>query len=111
MDIAKTLSGNSDYSPSVRKFLAANGEKNVVNFLVCRAPVQSAISSVLNVISLGQFNAAEAGYDKFYHLSLVGTFEDGSKFSIEKLAQISIKTYWSASWGADFECEYRKAVA
>lgn len=87
------MKGTKNYSPSARSYIEKNGGKDVVSFLVCRAPVNSMITGALNLISLGKFEEAQAekGYDKFYHLSLVGTYADGKKFLIEKLSQVNIK--------------------
>ena len=91
--LPEVFQGNKNYSPSVRRYLEANGNKKIVSLLVVRAPVQSAITTALSWLSLGKFEEAQKkeGYDHFYHLSLIGTYEDGSKVMMEKLAQISIK--------------------
>ena len=68
--LPNVLKGTKNYSPSARKYIAANGGKEVVSFIVCREPVNSAITGALNLISLGKFKEEQQkkGYDKFYHL-------------------------------------------
>jgi hypothetical protein len=84
------LQGNKDYSPSVRKYLAKNGGKKVVSFVIGRSPVKGSTQQLLQLISLGKFNESQKklGYDHFYHLFLIGTFENGQHFRLEKLSKI-----------------------
>lgn len=84
--------GTKNYSPSVRKYLTTNGAKKLASFLIMREPVPQHVESMLNLISLGKFKESQAklGYDHFFHLSLIGTFEGGGSVKIEKNAQISI---------------------
>ena len=61
------------YPPSARQELERFADWVVTSLTVRRDPVQSAINSALNVVSLGQWNKSRAdqGIDKLYHLGLV----------------------------------------
>ena len=91
----RELQGTQDYSPSVRRFLQQHGEETILQMQVIRKPVMSAITGVLNIISLGAFNkqAKKYGYDKFFHLGLMVKLSNGGYFRIEKLSQIAVSPW------------------
>jgi hypothetical protein len=62
----------NDFSPSVRGLLGFIGDKPVVQMFVRRDPIQSALNTALNFISLGKWNTVrdKYGFDKFFHLRL-----------------------------------------
>jgi len=62
----------NDFSPSVRGLLGFIGDKPVVQMFVRRDPIQSALNTALNFISLGKWNEVrnKYGFDKFFHLRL-----------------------------------------
>ncbi len=59
--------------PYIRKFLETHGNNLITAISVCRVPINSIINSVLNVISLGQFNKIKnkLHYDDMFHLYLL----------------------------------------
>ena len=61
-----------DFSPSVRRLLEAYGNRPIVRMFVRRDPIQSALDTALNFISIGSWSSLKDkyGYDKFYHLQL-----------------------------------------
>lgn len=61
-----------DFSPSVRRLLQAYGNRPIVRMFVRRDPIQSALDTALNFISIGSWSSLKDkyGYDKFYHLQL-----------------------------------------
>jgi hypothetical protein len=61
-----------DFSPRVRQLLDDYGNRPIVRMFVRRDPIQSAIDTALNFISIGSWNVLKQkyGYDTFYHLQL-----------------------------------------
>lgn len=61
-----------DLPPKVRQLLGAYGNRPIVRMFVRRDPIQSAIDTALNFISIGSWNSLKQkyGYDTFYHLQL-----------------------------------------
>ena len=61
-----------DFSPRVRQLLQDYGNRPIVRMFVRRDPIESAINTALNVISMGSWNSLKQkyGYDTFYHLQL-----------------------------------------
>ena len=61
------------YSPPVRQFLEGHEGEAIQSLVVRRAPIQSALHTALQAVTLGRWNAAraKAGYDKLFHLSLI----------------------------------------
>ena len=61
-----------DLSPKVRQLLQDYGDRPIVRMFVRRDPIQSAIDTALNFISIGSWNVLKQkyGYDTFYHLQL-----------------------------------------
>ena len=62
----------NDFSPSVRGLLGHIGNKTITQMFVRRDPIQSALNTALNFISLGKWNQVKDkyGFDKFFHLRL-----------------------------------------
>ena len=84
--ISQVITGSTDYSPSVRKILEAEGNNLVHKIVVGRTPVQQAITMALNAVSLGQFqtNQDRLNYDKLFHLFSEITLENGHQVRVEK---------------------------
>lgn len=86
------------YPPDVRNILGRFGSGQVYHITLCREPVKSYINTVLNIISLGSWNAAKnkMNYDKMFHLSMIVdlAMPEGSKVSlkIEKNEVINMTT-------------------
>ena len=84
--------GRDDYPPSVRRLLAANGNKKIVSAIINRKPVDKKLSGLLNVLSLGQFkkNIDSEPYDDLFHLSISLRTEDGNNILTEKIEVINL---------------------
>lgn len=78
--------GRNDYPPKVRSLLAKYGDEVLVSAMVRRNPVQSALITALNVLSLGEFKKRlkDTPYDSLFHLQFYFTTESGKKFVVEK---------------------------
>lgn len=83
---SKIVTGSTDFSPSVRKILDAEGNNLIQSIVVGRTPVNSAITMALNAVSQGQFqkNQDALNYDKLFHLFSEITLADGSQVRVEK---------------------------
>jgi hypothetical protein len=81
------------FNPSIKKLLSQHGEKKIESITIYRKPIQSIINTVLNTLSLGQFNKnlKESNYDKLFHLYMIVTLSYDEWFIIEKNERINIK--------------------
>ena len=63
----------TQYPPRVQEFLNRYGNMSISNITLRRAPIKSAINTMLNFLSFGKWNELRKkyGYDTFYHLSMV----------------------------------------
>jgi hypothetical protein len=62
-----------DFPPAVRRMIEEYGNLPIVRMFVRRDPIQSALDTALNFISMGSWSSLKDkfGYDKFYHLQLM----------------------------------------
>lgn len=72
MNVFRGKAPRLDLPPPVRRLLEAYGNRPIVRMFVRRDPIESAINTALNVISMGSWNSLKQkyGYDTFYHLQL-----------------------------------------
>lgn len=86
------LFGRSRYPPQVREWLKNNGNKQIIELKLYRAPIQSVVKSFLNMLTLGQIkrNIDMMHYDNIYHLALCITLDDNRKYLLEKNHVIQI---------------------
>lgn len=85
--VKQLVSGVREFaSPPLRHYLEKYGEEKINAIKVCRRPIKSAIESVLNVLSFGQYNANKNAlqYDKMFHLFLVIQFRNHQVVKLEK---------------------------
>lgn len=77
--------------PDVRKFLELHGNEQITSLKAKRVPVESAVQSVLNVVSFGALKKAvkELGYDNIFHLSIV----INDKYELDKREVITVRKY------------------
>jgi hypothetical protein len=84
-DTAKEVS--SQYPPDVKNIISRHGSHKIVNIKLCREVVSKNIELLLKAIA-GPNTWEEAkrknGFDKFYHLFMIVTMENGSKLHVEK---------------------------
>ncbi len=78
--------------PAVRNLLAKHGAEKIKSIDVARVPVNSVITNILNIISLGQLeqNKQMLNYDQIYHLYLIIGLESGHKFKIERNESVNV---------------------
>lgn len=80
--------------PRVRSFLRNFGDQKITGMKLVRKPIEGKIKQIINIASLGQFqaNLKSAQYDEIFHLSIdiEFGFDPKKAAKIEKLARISI---------------------
>lgn len=101
-----SLSPRQGPSPSVRAFLEKYGEAKVLSVKVARKPISSAITKVLDLMSLGKFSKQQAklGYDSLFHLYVyVNINLNGRAMTIrlEKNAVVSMQLVTSLPSASD----------
>ena len=77
----------SQYPPQVKSVLLRHGDHKIVDIKLCKEVVSANTEFLLKALS-GSNTWEEAkkkyGFDKFYHLFMIATLEDGTKLHIEK---------------------------
>lgn len=75
-----------NYPPSSRATIQKYGSWRIIGLQIRRDPVQSAIHTAFNILSMGKWDKArrDENYDRLFHLGLVATLENdcGSKHDI-----------------------------
>jgi hypothetical protein len=81
-----------NYNPSSRKVLAKYGNMNVKKLDVCRKPINQNITALLKLYNktLGRGTGM---HDRFFHLFLVATLENGTKIGIEKNHVLNVEIF------------------
>lgn len=89
-DVFKGIRNN--LPPSVRRFLEQYGDELIQNIMIRRDPIQSALNTAFELITLGQWSKAKSKekYDDLFHLGLVLTLSSGKQILIEKNEVINI---------------------
>lgn len=87
-DAATWLFG--DATTKVKNFLKAHGDEEIESVELGRVPIQSAISTVMNLISQGEYNKQmdKKGYDAFFHLFII----INDKYRLEKNQNVNVIT-------------------
>jgi hypothetical protein len=93
--ITGAIMGRNDYPPAERSIIDRYGNQKIVKICIYREKLDKSINTLVNVISLGQFNKVknEYGYDHFYHLMMVVTLENNVPILIEKNEVINLHEY------------------
>ena len=86
-----TLRNPTINPPAVRKFLDIHGTEQVFSLQAKRVPVEQAVQSLLNIVSLGALKKAidNVGYDAIFHLSIVVN----GKYELDKREVITQRPY------------------
>jgi hypothetical protein len=87
----------SDLSSKFRSKMKQYGNNNIVSIVVARAPVQKIVQKLLNIITLGKFDAIrrKLNYDDVYHLYLILTLDNGKRLRLEKNQVVQMTHYSS----------------
>jgi len=83
------LFGNA--TQRMKNFMKDHGDEEITSITLGREPIQAAISSVMELISLGEFSKSKEkrGYDAFFHLYLI---INGS-YVLEKNQNVNYRPY------------------
>jgi len=78
---------STQYPPQVRNLLTMHGTHKITDIKLCKEPVSENTELLLKLLA-GSNTWEEAkrkyGFDKFYHLFMIVTMENGSRLHIEK---------------------------
>lgn len=90
--IDKFLPTRKQFPPKTRNNIAKYADKTIKSAVVGRFPVQSYVTKLLNVISLGAYKEQlkKMNYDDVYHLFSIFTLDDGTNMLVEKNQVIRI---------------------
>ena len=86
------LNGPTNFPRPSRDVLRTYGNTPITKMEIGRTPVQSAITTALNVVSFGKFKQNNP-YDKLFHLFLKLYLDDGKIISLEKNEVITIALF------------------
>lgn len=93
-DVAKDIS--TQYPPTVRSKLAEYGTQQIVNVKMCKEIVKENTEFLLKALS-GPSTWEDAkrkhGFDKFYHLFMIATLQNGQQLHIEKNEIMRVSTH------------------
>jgi hypothetical protein len=89
---------SKNYLKNVQSIINKIGNSNITKITVARTPLSKALSFLLNITSLGQFNKElkETPHDKLFHLFLVIETTEG-KYLLEKNEVINMSKFSSFS--------------
>lgn len=75
-----------NFPPYVRNLINEFGEFDIKDITICRNPISSTITKVLDLISLGQIGkqTKKLGYDKLFHLFMLINLANGRVLLLEK---------------------------
>ena len=78
-----------EFSNAFKSIMSKYGNLRIKSARIRRAPIGSAINSLLNILSLGKFEEyrKEKNFDKYFHLGIVLELEGGKKLLLEKNAK------------------------
>lgn len=85
IDTVKDIS--SQYPPQVRNILSQYGNQRIINIKLCKEVVSENTEFLLKALSGSQTwedAKKKYGFDKFYHLFMIATLENGTTLHIEK---------------------------
>lgn len=90
--IRTIIQGRNNYPPYVRKVLQEVGDKPIKSLSISRAPIRKAITTILNLLTLGELKRSldQLSYDELFHLRLIAIVEDKTVL-IEKNEVINIE--------------------
>jgi hypothetical protein len=82
----------TDYDNKTSKTLLKVGNIPITKLEIYKAPITKIFQQMLNTLSLGKWEEKmkKYGFDKFYHLGLIVTLENGEKYIVEKLDRPSV---------------------
>lgn len=91
----KAIPVRKGLSPANQAYKNEIGNIPISSLKVMRTPLKQYIGTALNVLSLGKWQEAvkKYGYDRVFHLSIVGTLTDGRQFITEKNETVQLRPF------------------
>lgn len=88
------INGRTNYPPEARKLISSYGNNKIKQITILRSPIQSVISTLMNAVSMGEFQKRldKSPYDSLFHLFIVLTLDNGQRLLVEKNEVINIST-------------------
>jgi hypothetical protein len=85
------------YLKNVQVIIDNIGDEQITEIKIARKPLSKAVTFLLNITSLGEFNRQlkKTPHDKLFHLFMVITTSKGGKFVLEKNEAISMSKFTS----------------
>lgn len=79
----------------ITRFLKRHGDKRITSIQICRTPVQSVVTKLLNILTFGKMKKTmeKLNYDEIFHLYSVLTLSDNSKYVLEKNHRVMVSEY------------------
>jgi len=86
VDVFSKLTGGRPGERDIKKLLQKHGSAHITGITVFRQPISTKVTTLMNLISAGNFEKAKQHYrfDDLFHLGLVIHLDDGYSFRIEK---------------------------
>jgi hypothetical protein len=78
-----------EFSNAFKSIMSKYGNLKIMSAKIRRAPIGTAINSLLNILSFGKFEQyrKEKNFDKYFHLGIVLELQGGKKLLLEKNAK------------------------
>ncbi len=101
-----------DFSRSDLAFLKTYGNWKITSLTIIRTPLSGTVQTLLNVVSIGELEKTKArlGYDKLFHLALIGTIDPPAgvngvpiTFLTERNETVRLRLFQSSDVGRDTE--------
>lgn len=102
-NVINALFGN--FTNRTRTLLKRYGNNYINKIEIKRQPIERAVNTLLNIITLGQWEKAkaQANYDKLFHLSMLIHLDNGKVLILEKNQNINLQEYQPAIYGPQTE--------
>ena len=87
----KLLGLRNGFSPKISNLLKQISNEKITSVVISRQPIQSAINTLLNVLTFGEYDKhrQKMNYDDYFHLKLI----INNKYILEKNERINIDYY------------------
>jgi hypothetical protein len=101
----KAVDIRKDLSPADKAFKFENGTQPIVGLNVLRTPLKKYVNAGLNILTLGKFQEAveKHGYDRMFHLFIMGRLQNGVEFILEKNETVRLRKYTSSDVNSQTE--------
>lgn len=90
--IGRFIAGRVPQAPALDNLLLKHGTEEISHIMVGRQPIQGALKTFLNILTLGGLEKAQRSlsYDQLFHLYMNISTKSGNTFSVEKNEVIKV---------------------